>query len=102
MGARNAIKSICRRAVKIHDAKFSAESFVEKCLELRQMLRHQTRRRCRSCRTPCVARTLVFGADLIEDPFEIGLDEVPSAHVARFFLAPHNFGLLETLQFEHK
>src|SRR5262249_45677166 len=50
-----------------------AERLVHEHLELREVFRHDTDcRRCRG-RTAGVDRPLVFGAELIEHPFEIGL-----------------------------
>src|SRR5438067_10595391 len=66
----------------------------EECLELGEMLRHQTGCGGSRCRPAGIAWPLVRGADLVEHPFQVRLDEVPGAHVARLFLAPHELGLL--------
>src|SRR5450756_2311866 len=80
----------------------SAQRVVEQCLELRQVLGHQTGGGGRRSRAAGVTRTLVRRIDLVQHPFEIGLDEMPRAHVARLFLAPDQFGLLETSEFLHQ
>src|SRR6202035_1503548 len=71
------------------------QRLVEQRLELRQVLRHQTGRGRRRGGAAGVTRTLVRRVDLVQHPFEIGLDEMPRAHVARLFLAPDQLGVLE-------
>src|SRR5262249_9141969 len=66
----------------------SAQRLLEESLELGQMLRHQPGRGGGGRRTAGVARPRVRRVDLVQHPFEIRLDEVPRAHVARLFLAP--------------
>src|SRR6185312_10390019 len=73
----------------------SGQAFVEKRLELGEMLRHEPGRDRRRRRPPGVAGALGLPADLTRDPFEIGLDEAPRAHVLALLLAPDQFGVLE-------
>src|SRR5581483_8692804 len=73
----------------------SVQCLVKKRLELGEMFRHQPGRGRRGRRAPGIARTPVRRADLVQHPFEIGLDEVPRAHVARLFLAPDDLRALE-------
>ncbi len=56
----------------------------------------------RSRRTAGIARAARDAADLVEHPFDVGLDEVPAAHVARLLLAPHHLGLLEAAELLHQ
>src|ERR1700733_5130156 len=59
------------------------------------MFRHEPGRgRCRR-RAPRIAGALRLAANLAGNPFEIGLDEAPGAHVLRLLLAPDEFGILE-------
>src|SRR6516225_2959184 len=62
------------------------------------MLGGEAGRGGRGRRTPGIARTARRAADLVEHPFEIGLDEVPGAHVAGLLLAPHHLRLLEAAE----
>src|ERR1700733_7707988 len=78
------------------------QRLVQQSLELRQMLGHQTGG-CRGRRGASgVAWTLVRRVDLVQHPFEIGLDEVPRAHIARLFLTPDQFSILEASEFLHQ
>src|SRR5580704_5576074 len=74
----------------------------QKLLELRLMQRHLPDRGRGRRRPPGVTRAAMFGADLVEHPFEEDIDEHPAAHVARLFLAPHDLGLLEARQLQHQ
>src|SRR4051812_6819879 len=78
--------------------KPSVQRLIQKRLELRQMLRHQSGGGGRRRRAAGVARTLIRSVDLVQHPFQIGLDEVPRAHIARLFLAPHQFGAPEAAE----
>src|SRR4051812_585076 len=80
----------------------SAQRFFEQLLQLRLVLRHLAHRGRGGSRTRGVARTAILGFDLVQHPFEIMLDEVPGAHVARLLLAPDDFGLLEARKFGHQ
>ena len=66
------------------------------------MFRHQTGGGCRRRRASGVARTPVRRVDLVQHPFEIGLDEMPRAHVARLFLTPDHFGAPEASELLHQ
>src|SRR5882757_6276185 len=62
------------------------------------MFRHEPGRGRRRRRAPCIAGALRLAANLARNPFEIGLDEAPGAHVLRLLLAPDEFGILEARQ----
>src|SRR4051794_21285381 len=78
------------------------QSVVEQRLELSQVLRHQPGGGGSGGGTAGITRTLVGRVDLVQHPLEIRLDEMPGAHVARLFLAPHQFGALEAPQLLHQ
>ena len=42
------------------------------------------------------------GVDLMQRPFEVGLDEGPGAHIARLFLAPDHVGLRKAGELLHE
>src|SRR6266404_6061309 len=67
----------------------------EQRIELLEVSRHLTGRRCRRGRAPGIDRLLVLGPNLLEHPFEIRRHEEVCAHVARLFLAPHEFRVRE-------
>src|SRR2546421_12090507 len=91
-----------RRAMAGHDAKQLPKRLSEKRLELRLMLRHQARRgRCHRGAAR-IAWPAMLGLDLVEHPFDEGIDEEPGAHIARLFLAPHDLRLLEAREFDHQ
>src|SRR6266849_9786481 len=46
-----------------------------------------------------IARTGAGAAYLVEHPHNIGLDKIPASHIAGFFLAPDDLGLLESAEF---
>src|SRR5689334_39700 len=73
----------------------SAKRFIDELLELCQMLRHLPDRGRGRCRAPRVAHGAVLGADLVENPLQENIDEEPSPHIARLFLAPDHFRLFE-------
>src|SRR5215212_5223250 len=81
-----------------HDAKQLSQRLFEKRLELRLVLRHQAGRGCRHRGPARVARTAMLGLNVVEHPFDEGVDEEPRAHVARLFLAPHDLGFFEARQ----
>src|SRR5499427_4993400 len=88
-----------RRRARARSALF--QCIVEERLQLRKVL-GQEAGRGRSGGGPAdVARPARCAADLIEYPFDIRLDEMPAAHVAGFFLTPHDFSLLESTEFLH-
>src|SRR5918993_238785 len=73
----------------------SRKNLVEKRLQLRHVLRHEARGGGRRRPPSDIPRTLHLGPCGLQDPFEIGLDERPRAHVLRLLLAPHHVRLLE-------
>ena len=71
-------------------AFYSPSASSRKSLELRQMLRHKAGcGRCRG-RTAGVAHARVLGLDVLQNPFQIRVDEGPGTHVLGLFLAPHH------------
>src|SRR3974390_2798093 len=78
------------------------QRLVQEMLELRRMYRRlPDRGRCRGGAAGIAGATM-FGADLIEHPFQEDIDEHPTAHIARFFLTPDDFGLLEARELHHQ
>src|ERR1700733_8303439 len=73
----------------------SGQALVEERLELGQMFRHEAGRGRRRRRAPCVAGALRFAPKLSQNPFKIGLDEAPGAHVPGLLLTPDDFRGLE-------
>ena len=69
--------------------------FVEKSLQLARMLAHQSGRGRRRAWAAGITRALMLGADMVENPFKVGLDEAPSAHILGLLLAPYHLGVLE-------
>src|SRR5208337_3755095 len=80
----------------------SGQAFVEKGLELSEVLRHQAGRGRRCGRTTGVTRSARLASDLAEHPLDIGFDEEPRAHVLRLLLAPHDLRLFEAGQVPHQ
>src|SRR5579883_2109766 len=78
------------------------ETLVEERLHLSKVLRHQAGSGRRRSRPASIARPLRLAADLRQNPFEIGLDKGPAAHIFRLFLAPEDFGLLEARELAHQ
>ena len=67
-------------------------------MQFRGMLAHQPSRGGCACRAARIARTPEFGADVIEHPFDIRLDERPGALVLGLLLAPDELGVREAAQ----
>src|ERR1700722_1181211 len=59
------------------------------------MFRHEAGCGRRRRRASCVAGALRLAADLTRNPFEIGLNEAPGAHVLGLLLTPDDFRILE-------
>src|SRR5262245_7225646 len=76
----------------------SIQGVVEKRLELCEMLGHHAGGGRRGRRPADIARPALLGVGAGEGEFEIRLDEVPAAHVARLLLTPHHLGVLEAGQ----
>ena len=67
-------------------------------MQFRGVLAHQARRGGRARRAARIARTPALGADVIEHPFDIRLDEGPGALVLGLLLAPDELGVREAAQ----
>src|SRR5882724_2756624 len=74
------------------------QRLVEQRLELLQMQRHLADRGRRRGGAPGIGRLLALGANLVEHPFEIRIEERVRAHVARLLLAPHELRLGEAAE----
>src|SRR5215470_7579558 len=78
------------------------QRLVQQRLELLEVQRHRADGSSGRGGAAGIARPLVLGAELLEHPFEVGLQERERAHVARLLLAPHEFRLLETAELLHQ
>src|SRR5580700_9181812 len=74
----------------------------EKLLELGEMKRHLSDGGRCGGRPAGITGAAMFGADLIEHPFQENIDEHPAAHIAWLLLAPDDLGLFEARQFQHQ
>src|SRR5262245_21694537 len=81
------------------DRKILSQCLVEELLELREMLRHLPDCCGSRSRASGITHCSMLGGDLIEDPLQEGVDEEPGAHIARLFLTPNHFRLLEPRKF---
>src|SRR5712691_3112646 len=79
-----------------------SQRLVEQRLELLEVQRHLADRGGRRGGASGIGRALVLGAELLEHPFEIRLQERERAHVARLLLAPHELRLLEAAELLHQ
>src|SRR6516164_4502001 len=78
------------------------QCLVQNFAELCQMQRHLSDSGRSGSGTADITGAPILGADLIEHPFQEYIDEDPGAHIARFFLAPDDFGRLKARQFRHQ
>src|SRR5262249_2708006 len=75
------------------------QGIVEQRLQLRKVLGEESSSGGGGGRSAGVAWPARCAAQLVEHPFDIRLDEMPSAHVAGLFLTPHKFRLFESAEF---
>src|SRR5262249_35582623 len=102
VGTRISVMAPILESIRSKFRRRSAERALQQGAELGEVLGHDAARGRRRGGPAGVARPSLGGTDLVEHPFEIGLDEAPRAHVARLLLAPHQLRALEAAELLHE